>query len=200
MALQDNLKAARNRMGMSQELVAERLEVSRQAVTKWEAGQSRPSARNLQALAELYQVPVEELLADTEHKKGPNLILRTNLTRIAIIVQLSFISGCTQALFQLRHPERFPDKDLYMGLFVFSLVGLTLCSTWMALNHLYEPDINQRLKNTRIELVYCLTQGFIGLLIIYAGIGLLGLALMFIVWCVYIYYINPKLMNRKFTR
>ena len=200
MALPDNLKAARSRMGMSQELVAERLEISRQAVTKWEAGQSRPSARNLQALTELYQVPVEELLAESEQKKGPNLILRANLTRIAITVQLAFISGCTQTLFQLRHPERFPDRNLYFGLFIFSLVGLTLCSTWMALNHLYEPDIHQRLKNTRIELVYCLTQGFIGLLIIYAGIGLLGLALMFIVWCVYIFYVNPKFMNRKLTR
>ena len=199
MALSDNLKEARSKMGMSQELVAERLEISRQAVTKWEAGQSRPSARNLQALAELYQVPADELLADTE-KKGPNLILRTNLTRIAITVQLAFISGCTQTLFQLRHPERFPDSDYYFGLFVFSLVGLVLCSTWMALNHLYESDIHQRLKNTRIELVYCLTQAFIGLLIIYAEIGLLGLALMFIVWCIYIFYVNPKFMNRKLTR
>ena len=105
-----------------------------------------------------------------------------------------------QALFQLRHPERFPDRGLYLGLFIFSLVMLTLCSTWMALNHLYEPDKNQRLKNTRIELVYCLTQAFIGLLIICAGIGLLGLVFMFIVWCVYIFYVNPKFMNRKLTR
>lgn len=199
MALRENLKDARSKTGMSQELVAERLEISRQAVTKWEGGQSRPNSRNLQALAELYGVPVEELLADTE-QKGPNLILRTNLTRIAITVQLAFISGCTQTIFQLRHPERFPDRDLYFGLFIFSLVGLTLCSTWMVLNHLYESDINQRLKNTRIELVYCLTQAFIGLLIIYAGIGLLGLVLMFVVWCVYIFYVNPKFMNRKLTR
>lgn len=66
MALQDNLKKARGRMGMSQELVAERLGVSRQAVTKWELGQSRPNARNLQALAELYQTSAEDLLADTQ--------------------------------------------------------------------------------------------------------------------------------------
>ena len=184
---------------MSQELVAERLGISRQAVTKWEAGQSKPSARNLQALAELYRVPVEELLAGTG-QKGPNLILRANLTRIAIIVQLSFVSGCAQTMFQLRHPERFPDGDLYFGLFIFSLVGLTLCTTWMSLNHLYEPDIHQRLKNARIELAYCLTQTFIGLLIVYAGIGLLGLALMLAAALVYVLYVNPKFMNRKLVR
>ena len=72
-ALQDNLRAARNRMGMSQELVAERLGVSRQAVTKWELGQSKPSAKHLQILAELYQVSAEELLADA---KGPNISVR----------------------------------------------------------------------------------------------------------------------------
>ena len=83
MALHDSLKDARNRMGMSQELVAEQLGISRQAVTKWELGQSKPSAKNLKALAELYQVSSEELLADAQ-QKSPNLILRTNLTKWAI--------------------------------------------------------------------------------------------------------------------
>ena len=115
------------------------------------------------------------------------------------MVQL-LISSCTQTMYQLRHPEHFPDRDLYFGLFVFALVGLTLCTTWMSLNHLYEPDKNQRLKNTRIELAYCLTQTFIGLHIVYAEIGLLGLALMFIVSMVYVLYVNPKFMNRKLTR
>lgn len=68
MALHDRLKEARRRTGMSQELVAERLGISRQAVTKWELGQSRPSAKNLQALAELYQMSPEDLLADTRRK------------------------------------------------------------------------------------------------------------------------------------
>ena len=42
MALHDTLKDARNRVGMSQELVAEQLGISRQAVTKWELGQPNP--------------------------------------------------------------------------------------------------------------------------------------------------------------
>ena len=57
MALHDNLKDVRNRVGMSQEFVADQLGISRQAVTKWELGQSKPSAKNLQALAELYHGP-----------------------------------------------------------------------------------------------------------------------------------------------
>ena len=47
---------------MTQEFVAERLGVSRQAVSKWESGASDPSTANLLALAKLYDISLEELL------------------------------------------------------------------------------------------------------------------------------------------
>ena len=47
---------------MTQEFVADRLGVSRQAVSKWENGISDPSTSNLIALAKLYGVSVEEIL------------------------------------------------------------------------------------------------------------------------------------------
>lgn len=204
MALSDNLKAARTRVGMSQELVAERLGISRQAVTKWEAGQSRPSARNLQALAELYQIPSEELLADVQ-PKGPNLILRGNLTRIAICAHAVFLHLCAHVLYKLRHPEPgSADLDFYLsfnrGVFIFSLVLTFLAGVWMASNHRYKPDQARRRKNVRIEMVYCCIQTIVGLLIIYFGMGWMGPILIIVVYIVYILYINPKFMNRKLTR
>lgn len=198
MALHDNLKNARNRMGMSQEIVAEQLGVSRQAVTKWELGQSRPSAKNLQALAELYQISSEELLADTQ-QKGPNLILRTNLTRIAIAAQAVFLYSCAQVIIQLRHCDDV-DRPLYHGEFIFFLVLGVLASTWMAANHRYEQDKGQRRKNTNIELGYCCIQAFLTLLTIYFETRLVGAILVIAVYAVYILYINPKFMNRKLTR
>lgn len=196
MVLHDNLKAARSRMGMSQELVAERLGVSRQAVTKWEAGQSRPNAQNLQALAELFQTSAEELLSGPQEKE-PNLILRTNLTKWAIILQAGFLHACTQYVYMLR---RAPDDGFYRGGLIFGLVLLALASTWMTANHRYEPDMNQRRKNVNIELRYCCVQLLVGLLTIHFGMGLVGLALILLVCLIYILYINPKYMNRKFTR
>ena len=50
----------------AQWLVSEALGVSRQTVSKWENGTSDPSTSNLLALARLYGVSVEELLAGTE--------------------------------------------------------------------------------------------------------------------------------------
>ena len=46
--------------------LAEQLGVSRQAVSKWESGQSDPSTTNLLALAKLFGVRPEELLQEAE--------------------------------------------------------------------------------------------------------------------------------------
>ena len=56
------LKEHRIRRGVTQEFVAEALNVSRQAVSKWENGTSDPSTANLIALARLYEIAPEELL------------------------------------------------------------------------------------------------------------------------------------------
>lgn len=63
MDLQEKLKALRKQTGMSQEQLAEKLHVSRQAVTKWETGTGLPDLENLRALAAIFQVSVDELLA-----------------------------------------------------------------------------------------------------------------------------------------
>ena len=61
-SLGEILKEQRVQCKMTQEFVAERLGVSRQAVSKWENGTSDPSTSNLLALAKLYGVSPEELL------------------------------------------------------------------------------------------------------------------------------------------
>lgn len=61
--LSEALKAQRTAHGMTQEYVAEALGVSRQAVSKWESGASVPSTANLKALAALYGIAPEKLLA-----------------------------------------------------------------------------------------------------------------------------------------
>ena len=61
-SLGEVLKDHRQRCGMTQEFVAESLNVSRQAVSKWETGAAEPSTSNLLALAKLYHVDAGELL------------------------------------------------------------------------------------------------------------------------------------------
>ena len=69
-SLGETLKEHRIRYHMTQEFVAERLGVSRQAVSKWENGTSEPSTSNLLALARLYGVSPEELLKDVKSENA----------------------------------------------------------------------------------------------------------------------------------
>ena len=63
-SLGEVLRAHRERCKMTQELVAEKLGVSRQAVSKWEQGKSEPSTTNLVKLAGLYGVDPADLLRE----------------------------------------------------------------------------------------------------------------------------------------
>ena len=54
----------RLKQGISQEELAEKLEVSRQTISKWENGVVRPSAENLIRLSEVYGIPIDALLKD----------------------------------------------------------------------------------------------------------------------------------------
>ena len=62
MTLGEKLTQARKAVGLTQADVAARLNVSRQAVSRWESGQSKPSTERLLALGELYGVSIDQLL------------------------------------------------------------------------------------------------------------------------------------------
>ena len=68
MTLEKKLVRLRKKEGMSQADVSEKLDVSRQAVSRWEAGDSRPSTENLQALCKLYNVKLDDLLSDSDEE------------------------------------------------------------------------------------------------------------------------------------
>lgn len=68
--IESNLKRLRKMSGLSQEQVAEKLNVSRQAVAKWESGDSLPDIYNCRALADLYDVTLDSLFeAVTDNDK-----------------------------------------------------------------------------------------------------------------------------------
>ena len=60
--LADNLRILRHKKGYTLEAVAEIIDVSRQTVAKWEAGDSYPDIFNCLKLASLYMVALDELV------------------------------------------------------------------------------------------------------------------------------------------
>ena len=74
--LPNNLYELRRKAGLSQEEFAEKLSVSRQAVSKWERGEAYPDTENLIVISNMFGVTIDELLksdnisADTEDAKS----------------------------------------------------------------------------------------------------------------------------------
>ena len=69
--LAEKIYSLRKKSGLSQEQLASELNVSRQAISKWEAGSSVPESEKLIALSEYFQVSVDYLIKDEERKENP---------------------------------------------------------------------------------------------------------------------------------
>ena len=65
-----NLSRLRRLHGFTQEQAAEAVGVSRQAVAKWESGESLPDLESCVALSELYDVTVDDLIHHSEEESG----------------------------------------------------------------------------------------------------------------------------------
>lgn len=62
MILGEKIARLRRKNGWSQEELADKMEVSRQAVSKWESGKTQPDLETLQKIAQVLEVSVEELI------------------------------------------------------------------------------------------------------------------------------------------
>ena len=67
--MQNNLIRLRKEAGLSQEELADKLAVSRQAVSKWERGEALPDTDNLIRLARLYNVSIDEIVGYAPEKE-----------------------------------------------------------------------------------------------------------------------------------
>lgn len=67
--LKDNLAMLRNIHGFSQEELAEKINISRQAYAKWERGDTIPDVEKCSRLAEIYGVSIDSLIK-TEEAEG----------------------------------------------------------------------------------------------------------------------------------
>jgi transcriptional regulator with XRE-family HTH domain len=68
----DRLQELRKTHGYSQEALSEKLCVSRQAISKWERGESSPDTDNLIALAKIYGITLDDLLNPKKEITSPD--------------------------------------------------------------------------------------------------------------------------------
>lgn len=79
MSLGNNLFQARKKAGVSQEVVAEKLGVSRQTISKWETDETIPDIYQAKKLAKLYNLSLDELIEfDINQKEIEEVIKNTD--------------------------------------------------------------------------------------------------------------------------
>ena len=69
MALSEKLYTLRKKSGLSQEQLAEQLGVSRQAISKWESGQSVPESDKLVVISNHFKVSLDYLLKEDDEQQ-----------------------------------------------------------------------------------------------------------------------------------
>ena len=84
MTFAEKLKFIRKQAGMSQEQLAEKLGVSRQAVTKWETDAGIPDIENIMAISALFDISIDELLSNERGAKKPTDYLYESITEYDI--------------------------------------------------------------------------------------------------------------------
>jgi len=94
MKLNEKITKLRKQKGLSQEALAEKLSVSRQAISKWETGESLPDMDNIAFLCKEFDVSADFLLNDSVENPNEFCVLHDNsqttakkltATRIALI-------------------------------------------------------------------------------------------------------------------
>lgn len=100
MLLGDKILSLRKKAGLSQEEVANRLDVSRQTVSKWEVNQTVPELKNIKLLSQLYNVSYDYLIS----KSNPS----GDITSIEMIVdEIDWTSAWS---------KKYPILDSYQGM------------------------------------------------------------------------------------
>ena len=126
MKLTELIKFHREHAGLTQEALAEILSISRQSISKWENGTALPDVDNLIALADYFDLSLDELIRGSEHFPKPftfgKILKRSTvfLTFVLPIIALVFLV-----------PELFNNKFEALMILPIGYIGI-LCVLMIA--------------------------------------------------------------------
>lgn len=100
MNFSDRLKEIRKNAGLSQEQLAEKIGVSRQAVTKWETGKGLPDIENIVIIAEIFKTTLDELISAgvRERAQLPDAYTSETAYDIEKIKRFDLKIGCAERI------------------------------------------------------------------------------------------------------
>ncbi|MBQ3134306.1 MAG: helix-turn-helix domain-containing protein [Oscillospiraceae bacterium] len=131
MTLPEKILKLRTEQELSQGELAERLEVSRQSVSKWETGQSVPDLDKIIRLADLFGVTVDELVRETAAPESPQPTPEPELPHPAPEPQVVYVE---------RRPGLTPAQ--ITGILLMVLGGITALLTFAITAGLLIPGLS----------------------------------------------------------
>lgn len=136
MEFNKKLQELRHQKGLTQEQLAEKLFVSRTAVSKWEQGKGYPSLESLKAIANIFSVTVDELLSTNELLSLADEESKTKSHRLcdllfglfdiftALLLFLPFFAEKTDRVIKEVSLLSLTSASSYLTALYFILVGL----------------------------------------------------------------------------
>ena len=132
MKLEEKLISLRKEKGLSQMKLAEMMNVSRQAISRWEVGAAFPSTDNLKFLGNLYGVSLEYLLHNDAPKPNQNetpmqkrIIEKQESRRKTVFVVLMAVLAVAVIVLSVMLLVEQPKKPISMGNISGSEVNVT---------------------------------------------------------------------------
>ena len=135
MKLQDKIIMLRKKQGWSQEDFADKLGVSRQAVSRWENGSALPDAQNILQISRLFQVTADYLLNDDfesdadipivqeVNQKCDELVLSKKKLHLIAAFLLTFCAFM-DFLIAIAMDSKFSPVVLFVGFMSLGIAGL----------------------------------------------------------------------------
>ncbi len=133
MSLGERITELRTASGLSQNQLARELDVSRQAVSKWETDQSAPDARNLIRLSELLDTDIEYLTTGRRtFGRRPPVVIKTTETVEKIVEKpvVQVVETVVEKVVEtpvVEYVEKPVVKKVYRKQFVRNPVEFAVC-------------------------------------------------------------------------
>jgi transcriptional regulator with XRE-family HTH domain len=201
MTLPERLIKLRKAAGLSQEEVADKLEVTRQTVSKWETGQSSPDLDKVLPLCNLYNVTPDELLHDGGSEEADEVKAQENAARAEELLEKSVakkkLIGILSGVFtyviaivfiMVSIPVLGMNPVVASGFFLLLLAAATLIIIFSAVNYKSVKKKKQKKLSKEAE-VYKAINGVLGFttLAAYLIVSFMTMAwhITWIIWIIY---------------
>ena len=120
MEISEKIKQIRNKEGLTQEQFSEKINVSRNAVAKWETNRGYPDIQNLISISEVFYISLDELVKDDVNVKN-KIIAESSSKKWHILVILYLVAIIIYIVYFLIFHKIFMSGFLISTIFMLGI-------------------------------------------------------------------------------